>query len=847
MASRAPIDWDQSTHDTSGLRPAEKPLPQTGFTENFRATRQEMEIAGNTDSQDNNLREGYAPIIDALEQSGARWGKDQHFLNPASLPDGMTVAYNVGVPGRDEMRRKIFEEVRRRRAADRNFLSELPDTPEEFDRQINARAAERLQGIRRTQAGASTMGTLGGFVGGIAGSFEDPVNVWTMPIGGASKTFLGAVGRAFVENAIVEAITQPFVVRNYAELGEEISLGDSARMILFAGGAGAAFRTGAEGVGRAARGAGPLYDKLVENLFTALPEPLQRRWADSATIGDDLLVDVLRTTMPEEDWTPDLRAAVNVIERDAQIRAASPFEPGPVGDEAHARSLSAALERIVSDAPPIRVQAPAFAPAAVSAPVSRSSAVAAGGGPATVEAELRAAGMPDNVVAGFLGNFDVEAGYGGARGDGGTAFGIAQWRLERVVNFERVIGVHPRQATHSQQAQFVRWEMDNPEAAGMTRAQRDAILAARSPEEAARLIDRYYERSSGEHRERRAQAARQYAGGAPEEPAPAPIAPRGESDADELEALALTREMANASRATDEDVPAVPTLRRDLFPDDESFAAAQRAFGIENDERPIFYHGTNREFDQFELRPTMRLEDGNPVPVQPQAFFFATDREDARTFAYNRAEVDRQLLGLDRGEERVEAVRLKFEQPLDFKISDWDLDEMAERGMDNWRNMAAPSPITAEFVEDLTGWRVETWQDVQRMLDDPDAVAALRADGYDAVRLREDDGSESIAVFDPSQIERVREPSPPPAARAMVANDNLVREEGLEAFSEPNGAGDRLLADSIEHDILADLKLNPTLAAKSFLIEETGEATLGEILDELNGERAAVAALRACL
>jgi hypothetical protein len=120
------------------------------------------------------------------------------------------------------------------------------------------------------------------------------------------------------------------------------------------------------------------------------------------------------------------------------------------------------------------------------------------------------AGMSSVVVAGFLGNFEVEGGYGGARGDGGSAAGIAQWRGERRANFKRQFGKEPDRATAAEQAKFVAWEMQNPQAAGMTVAQRDRILAAKTPEEAAELIDQYYERSSGEHRERRKVEARKF-------------------------------------------------------------------------------------------------------------------------------------------------------------------------------------------------------------------------------------------------------------------------------------------------------------------------------------------------
>ena len=120
---------------------------------------------------------------------------------------------------------------------------------------------------------------------------------------------------------------------------------------------------------------------------------------------------------------------------------------------------------------------------------------------------LQTGGLPPTVVAGFLGNFHVEGGYGGAKGDGGSASGIAQWRNERRANFKSQFGKEPHDASAEEQAKFVLWEMENPGKAGMSVAQRDAILAAKTPEEAAELIDKHFERSDGQHRSRRVGAA----------------------------------------------------------------------------------------------------------------------------------------------------------------------------------------------------------------------------------------------------------------------------------------------------------------------------------------------------
>jgi hypothetical protein len=130
-----------------------------------------------------------------------------------------------------------------------------------------------------------------------------------------------------------------------------------------------------------------------------------------------------------------------------------------------------------------------------------ASTVAAGGSvsPAasSVATALASSGLPAPVVAGFMGNFHAEGGYDGAQGDGGSASGIAQWRGERAANFQRIIGKPVTEAAPEDQAKFVAWEMQNPTAAGMTVKQRDAILAAKTPAQAAALIDQYYERSSG--------------------------------------------------------------------------------------------------------------------------------------------------------------------------------------------------------------------------------------------------------------------------------------------------------------------------------------------------------------
>jgi hypothetical protein len=144
---------------------------------------------------------------------------------------------------------------------------------------------------------------------------------------------------------------------------------------------------------------------------------------------------------------------------------------------------------------------------------------------ASVASTLSGAGLPAPVVAGFMGNFHVEGGYDGAQGDGGSASGIGQWHADRAAQFQRVIGKPVTEASPAEQAQFVAWEMQNPQAAGMTVKQRDAILVAKTPAQAAALIDQYYERSSGRDRKTRMSAATAFAGGSAPAAAPAGAQP----------------------------------------------------------------------------------------------------------------------------------------------------------------------------------------------------------------------------------------------------------------------------------------------------------------------------------
>lgn len=110
-------------------------------------------------------------------------------------------------------------------------------------------------------------------------------------------------------------------------------------------------------------------------------------------------------------------------------------------------------------------------------------------------------GYTKEQAAGIVGNLQAESGPNlniSALGDGGKAYGIAQWHPDRQADFKRAMGKDIRGSSLDDQLNFVVWELSNTEKSA------DSFLRSTdSPEEAAFAFDKYYERSSGAHRDKR--------------------------------------------------------------------------------------------------------------------------------------------------------------------------------------------------------------------------------------------------------------------------------------------------------------------------------------------------------
>lgn len=117
-------------------------------------------------------------------------------------------------------------------------------------------------------------------------------------------------------------------------------------------------------------------------------------------------------------------------------------------------------------------------------------------------------GLPLHVAQGFAGNFAVESNFDTtAVGDGGAAYGLAQWNDRRAALFEfaRSRGKDP--SDFDVQLDFVVHELRTTE-----RRAAEKIMATSDPITAARMITRYYERPGIPHMDRRIAETRRIAG-----------------------------------------------------------------------------------------------------------------------------------------------------------------------------------------------------------------------------------------------------------------------------------------------------------------------------------------------
>lgn len=120
-------------------------------------------------------------------------------------------------------------------------------------------------------------------------------------------------------------------------------------------------------------------------------------------------------------------------------------------------------------------------------------------------------------AAGIVANLEAESGFDHSIvGDGGKAFGIAQWHPDRQANFRRAFGKDIKDSTYAEQLAFVQWELTNTE-----KGAGDALRATQGSGQAASAISRLYERPADADGEAAKRARASHAWLRQPDPAPA--------------------------------------------------------------------------------------------------------------------------------------------------------------------------------------------------------------------------------------------------------------------------------------------------------------------------------------
>lgn len=100
-------------------------------------------------------------------------------------------------------------------------------------------------------------------------------------------------------------------------------------------------------------------------------------------------------------------------------------------------------------------------------------------------------GWTPEQAAGIVANLQQESNFDHrAVGDGGKAFGLAQWHPDRQANFKQWAGKDIRQASYEDQLNFINYELTQ----GTEQGAGKRLRGATSAEDAGAIVSRYYER-----------------------------------------------------------------------------------------------------------------------------------------------------------------------------------------------------------------------------------------------------------------------------------------------------------------------------------------------------------------
>lgn len=264
----------------------------------------------------------YEPLFDALVELG---------IDRSELEYGQPGLLGIG---RMEGGAYNFDQIWR--LARERGVEGLPATQQAFEQDAYRRGGERTADQDTLARGTGAGSVVASFAGGMAGSFADEVNVYTLPIGGGGRTAAMRILSEGLVNAGVEGAQalgpNP---QAYANMGEEYGATEAVQDIALAGAGGMAFRGAIELAPAGGRAIARIDAAGVNQLA-----PVRQRF-DNFFRDRDMARVLARGELPP-GITPEQEAALRVLTREAEIDEASPNPRTIEGDEAHRNNLERA-------------------------------------------------------------------------------------------------------------------------------------------------------------------------------------------------------------------------------------------------------------------------------------------------------------------------------------------------------------------------------------------------------------------------------------------------------------------------------------------------------------------------
>lgn len=269
---------------------------------------------------------------------------------------------------------QIWSDVEAYRATHPDFLKDIPaKDPVTFHKWLDGERMRRRASAQDVVSRQSGIGQNSlSFGTGVVTSFGDPINdammLGTMGTAGVSRTIWQTMGREMLINGATEAAELPLTAANrYTQFGEKMTPGEAVKDIGTAMGAGILLPGTLHVTGKVLSAGA----KVALNTNIARGAALAMQPLDKAS--DVEVARQFSQAVPAEVRTPDQKAALHVIERQADVEATNPFNPTPAGLDAHADKLDGATADILTRGDPnggaaIRKPVPRRAPA--TAPVA---------------------------------------------------------------------------------------------------------------------------------------------------------------------------------------------------------------------------------------------------------------------------------------------------------------------------------------------------------------------------------------------------------------------------------------------------------------------------------------------